>query len=131
MQIIQTRQEGDILSMMEFIKEAQLAEAEYNHMALEESLANAELRLANYENLLAAGMLAEESSQVDLMGTGADLMLASSIIKMVSGASHLVPATKNRTFQFWDRIRWCQYRRIYRQDCRISRNAWRRNKYAR
>ncbi|KXF77915.1 hypothetical protein ATN84_24885 [Paramesorhizobium deserti] len=83
--LLATEQENLLLKMTTMIKEQEIAEAETNGKALEESLASAHDRQSYYAGLISNGISAREQASLDSMLAGQALNIMGSVVK--TGAS--------------------------------------------
>lgn len=98
--LLQNRQEGIILNLTRDIKQAQIQEATYNKLVLEESLTSTTDQSKHYERLLNQGLIQEEKTQLDLMITAASFMSAAGAIKLVAAIARALPESTIGVFSF-------------------------------
>lgn len=89
--LLQNRQEGEILQLTRFIKEAQLRAAAETIKELEASLQGAHERQGHYKRLVSEGMLPSEEAQIGLMAAGAACHFVSSGLKIAAAIGNGVP----------------------------------------
>ncbi|VVE55751.1 hypothetical protein PHO31112_05027 [Pandoraea horticolens] len=89
--LLTTEQENLLLKMTTMIKEQDVAEAEANGKALEESLASAHDRQAYYVGLISNGISAREQSSLDSMIVGKTLNMISGIVKASASIGYALP----------------------------------------
>jgi hypothetical protein len=98
--LLQNRQEGEILAMTRSIKAAQLEEAQHNRAALEESLAAANNQADHYQGLLTEGLLPTEQAQIGLLISASALQTAGTILKIGASFAYGVPQITIGPFSF-------------------------------
>lgn len=98
--VMQSRQEGVILSMTREVRAAQLAEVEESLASLRESHRNALDRAQHYQRLMNAGMNSQEQTQIGLMIAGATAQYASVVVKALGGLMYVIPQATIGLFSF-------------------------------
>jgi hypothetical protein len=98
--LMQNKQEGVILGMMEAVRAAQLGEVEATISSLQESKKNAQERIQHFQRLISTGMNSYEQTQMSLMIAGAAAQYASVVLKILGGIMYVIPEATAGLFSF-------------------------------
>jgi hypothetical protein len=98
--LLQSQQDEMMLNLVTLLKDGQIKEADESLQNLKESKKRAEDQRQHYQNLIQAGPMREEITQLSLMAAGAALQGAVALARIASGLSYVTPQFTMGPFSF-------------------------------